>query len=137
MVQFYFLSIVTNLLSGLILSGEYLEGKQPGLSSVREFFSSKPGVRIAIGTVTFITGFLKLLTVTGGDVPVVGDLLPALSGLILGAGVLFERYRESSTVTSPLIETGEKVLLKRKNFYGIVGLVVALVHFLLPRVLFL
>jgi hypothetical protein len=94
-------------------------------------------LRVTVGVVSFITGFLKLLSVTRGDVPVVGDLLPALSGLLLGGTVLFDRYKERSTVTSNTTQTAEKLLLNNRTAIGLVGIGISAVHFLLPRVLFL
>ena len=137
MIQIYFLSILTNVLGGLILSAEHYSERYPGFAAVRDFFSGKPGLRVTIGVVSFITGFLKLLTVTKGDVPVVGDLLPALSGLILGLGLLFERYKEKTTVPSKAIEKADNLLLRHKSIYGSVGIIVALLHFLLPGIVLL
>ena len=137
MIQIYFLSIVANLLSGLVLSAEHYGTKFPGFVAVKDFFIGKPGLRVTIGIISFLTGFLKLLTVTKGDVPVVGDLLPALSGLILGAGVLFERYKERSNVSSRALETADKFILRHKSIYGSVGIIIALVHFLLPGIVLL
>ena len=137
MVQFYLLSILSNVVAGLVLAGEYLETKISGLKGIGEFFKTRPSARVTIGVVTFLAGFLKLLTVTKGDVPVVGDLIPALAGLVLGGSVLFDRYKEMSTVSSPAVESADKLLLKNRAVIGTAGLVVALVHFLIPGVLFL
>lgn len=137
MIQIYFLSIVANLLSGLVLSAEHYSTKFPGFVAVKDFFNGKPGLRVTIGIVAFLTGFLKLLTVTKGDVPVVGDLLPALSGLLLGVGVLFDRYKERSNVSSRALETADKLILRHKSIYGSVGIIVALLHFLLPGIVLL
>ena len=137
MIQIYFLSILSNVLGGLILSAEHYSEKFPGFSAVKDFFSGKPGLRVAIGVISFLTGFLKLLTVTKGDVPVVGDLLPALTGLILGLSLLFERYKEKTTVPSKAIDTADKLLLRHKSIYGSIGIIVALLHFLLPGIVLL
>jgi len=137
MIKIYFLSILTNLLSGLALSSDHYSDRFPGFGAVRDFFSGKPGLRVGIGVVSFLTGFLKLLTVTKGDVPVVGDLLPALTGLILGVSLIFDRYKEKSTVPSKALETADKLLLRHKSIYGSVGIVVAFLHFLMPRIILL
>ncbi len=137
MIQIYFLSILSNLLAGLVLSSEHYSEKFEGFAAVRDFFSGKPGLRVTIGIVSFITGFLKLLSVTKGDVPVVGDILPALSGLVLGVGLLFDRYKERSTVPSKALETADKILLRHKSIYGSVGILVAVLHFLMPRIVLL
>ena len=137
MIQIYFLSILSNVLAGLILSAGHYSEKFSGFGAVRDFFSGKPGFRVAIGVIAFLTGFLKLLTVTKGDVPVVGDLLPALTGLILGLGLLFERYKEKSTVSSKTVETADKLILRHKTVYGSIGIIVAALHFLLPGIVLL
>ena len=137
MIQIYLLSVLTNLLSGLILSAEHYSERFPGFASVRDFFAGKPGVRVAVGIITFLTGFLKLLTVTKGDVPVVGDFFPALSGLILGLSLLFDRYKEKSTVESKALERADALLLRHKSIYGSVGIVIAALHFLMPRIVLL
>ncbi len=137
MVQIYFLSILSIVLAGLILSAEHYSERFPGFSGIRDFFSGKPALRVAVGVISFLTGFLKLLTVTRGDIPVVGDLLPALTGLALGFAVLFERYTEKTTVSSNAIDTVGKVLLRHKTIYGSAGIIVAVLHFLLPGVVLL
>ena len=137
MVQFYFLSILANLVGGLALSAGYLEKRFPGLSGVREFFAAKPGLRVFLGVTAATTGFLKLLSATAGDVRVVGDLVPALCGLLLGTALLFDRYREKSTVSSATVEKVDRMLAKKQSLIGVVGVVVGLLHFLLPGVLLL
>jgi hypothetical protein len=137
MVQIYFLSIVTNILGGLALSAGHYSEKFPGLSGVRDFFDEKAGIRVALGVVAFLAGFLKLLSVTAGDVPVAGDLLPALAGLVTGVTLLFDRYKEKSTVPSRLVETADKVLLRNKTILGTVGMLLGALHFLIPGVVLL
>lgn len=137
MVQFYFLSIVSNLLAGLALSADYLEEKFPSMENLKGVISTK-GSRATIGVVSVISGFFKLLAVTAGDVPVVGDFLPALGGLGLGGLLLYELYRERSTVEGGQTpESVDQTILRNKPIIGIFGILVGLIHFLFPRVLFL
>ncbi len=141
MVQFYFLSIAANILGGLALSSGYLDQRFSGISGAKEFFESKPGLRVTVGVVSLVVGVLKLLSATRGDVPVVGDLIPALTGLVVGIALLFERYKEKSTIPSEAqtaaLNAVERIVLKNKSLLGIGSLVVGVVHFLLPGVLFL
>ena len=137
MIQIYFLSILTNLLSGLILSAEHYSERFPTFSAVKDFFKGKPGMRVTIGVITFLTGFVNLLSVTKGDVPVVGDLFPSISALILGMGVLFDRYKEKATVPSKALETADKLILRHKSIYGSIAMIIAVLHFLMPRVILL
>ena len=137
MIQFYFLSILANILGGLSLAADHYDGKISGFSKIKQFCEDNPGFRVTVGVFAFLAGFLKLLSVTKGDVPVVGDLLPSLSGLLIGTTLLFERYKEKTTVESGAIDAADKILLKYKSIVGSVGVIVGALHFLLPGVLFL
>ncbi|HUZ18526.1 MAG TPA: hypothetical protein VMV68_09060 [Spirochaetia bacterium] len=137
MLQFYLLSVVMNLIAGVMLSAGYLETKIPVLSGIKEFVEARPGLNLTIGIITLIVGLFKLLSVTNGDVPVVGDLLPALAGLTMGYMLILDYYKSKSDVTSPFVATSERIFLANRIPIGIAGMVIAVVHFLLPRVLFL
>lgn len=137
MYQFYFLSITCNLLLGMTLSRESLEDKFPSLAGFSRDVLGRRGFRFGLGLAAFIVGFFKLLSVTQGDVPVVGDLLPAAAGLAGGGALLLEYYKERATVSSPLTDTLETILLKNKALWGLAGFLAAVLHFFFPGVLFL
>jgi hypothetical protein len=136
MVQFYFLSIVTTILSGFVLSLELLERKMPRLSGVRGMFSGKV-FRFVLGICTLLFGFLKLLSAYRGDVPVVGDLVPAAAGMIMGITLIIDYYKSKATVSSQAVETFDRVFVRRKSIIGIIGMAVGILHFFIPSVLFL
>jgi hypothetical protein len=134
MLQFYFLSIVANLLAGLALSSDYLAERFSGFAPYAALFDRK-NVRTSVGIAAFVIGFLKLLIPV--DVPVVGDLLPALAGMAMGAGLVVGLIRERSGVSEDRASGFEKVVMAYRVPVGIAGLVIAVLHFLLPRALLL
>jgi hypothetical protein len=136
MVQFYFLSIITLLLGGLVLSFEYLEQKFSGLTRLREALTNS-SFQLILGILTFIFGILKLLSVTRGDIPVVGDLLPALCGLLVGFTLFLSYYKARSTVESETVEKIDTIVIKNKSIIGLFAIIVAILHFIMPSVLFL
>ena len=82
MLQFYFLAIFVNLIGGIYFASDFLAKKFPSAVKVKEFFengSSKVIFAIAAG----ITGLFLIITVTPGDVAVVGDLLIALTSFVI------------------------------------------------------
>jgi hypothetical protein len=89
------------------------------------------------GILTIIFGVFKFLSVTKGDVLVIGDLLPALSGLAVGTTLTVESYKMRSTVTTPAVDRIDNVFVRNKSVIGIVGIVIGVLHFLFPSVLFL
>ena len=136
MLQFYFLSIVTNVLGGFLLASESITERFPGLAALAEQFE-KNSTRMLFGIFTIIFGVLKLLSVTEGDVLVIGDLLPALSGIVIGSTLVVESYKQRSSVTTPAVEKIDSAFVKNKSVIGIIGVVIGALHFLFPTVLFL
>jgi hypothetical protein len=136
MIQFYFLSILLNGLSGYVLS---FRGNEPELSvedSLR-FSLNNSVFRLILGILSAVTGLLKLLSPMEGDVPVVGDLLPALLGLAAGFTLLFGYYRERSTVESEQVNRLDETIGRYKKWLGFFLLVSAALHFLFPQALLL
>ena len=136
MVQFYFLSIITLLVGGLVLSFDYLEQKFGGLTRLREALTNS-SFQLVLGILTFIFGILKLLSVTQGDIPVVGDLLPALFGLLVGFTLFLNYYKMKSTVESETVEKIDNIVIKNRSIIGLLAIIVAILHFIMPSVLFL
>jgi len=135
MLQFYFLSILFNTATGLVLlvtDGEdrVSEGKLP-------VFVFDETFRLVLGILTAVTGFFKLLTAVRGDIPVIGDLLPALAGLAGGFALLYEFYKTRSTVEDIQLPPVVQRIVEGKRYVGIVSIIAAACHFLFPTVIFL
>lgn len=135
MLQFYFLSILFNTVTGLVLlvaDGEdkVSEGKLP-------VFVFDETFRLVLGILTAVTGFFKLLTAVRGDIPVIGDLLPAIAGLAGGFALLYEFYKNRSTVEDIQLPPVVQRIVEGRRYVGIVSLVAAACHFLFPTVIFL
>jgi hypothetical protein len=68
---------------------------------------------------------------------VVGDLLPGLMGLVLGAVLLGQAFRSRVEKAGPKADQVARVVIGYQVPIGIAGMVVATLHFLFPQVLFL
>ena len=137
MYQIYLLSVLTNVLAGVALSVGGMDEKLHLSSVFNRELMQNDGFRLGLGIVTFVVGFFKLLSVSEGDVPVVGDILPAISGLVLGLILLLQYYRSRSNVSSPFVDTIDNIFGKNSAIFGTVGILIGVLHFLLHRVLFL
>jgi hypothetical protein len=133
MVQFYFLSILLNGLTGYILS--FGGDKPETLENGFRFSLNSGAFRLILGILISITGLLKLLSPV--DIPIIGDLLPALLGLAAGFILLFEYYRERATVDSEKAARFEASVERYKKWLGFGLLISAALHFLFPKALFL
>lgn len=137
MYQIYLLSIVSILLSGVALAFERLNERiRIGLFFNQELFSSI-NFRLGLGLVTVLVGIFQFLTVAPGDIPVVGDLIPAVTGIVLGGILIVQYYQAKSTVESGVVSTVDRIFVKNASNFGVIGIVIAFLHFLLHRVLFL
>jgi len=134
MLQFYFLSILSNLLAGVALTAEYLAGRFAGFAPFRDLLSRR-AYRASVGVTAAAVGFLKLLIrSSAADVPVAGDLIPALVGIAMGASLLLHVVREKADSPPGRLE---RAALAYRVPLGFVGIAAAILHFLLPAALFL
>ncbi len=134
MAQFYLLSVLSNIIAGLTLAGDYLGEKIPFLASFKNLRANRPaGVIIAL--VTVVVGIIKLIVLSPGEsIPVVGDILPALSGIILGAILLVESFRSTVESKGEQLKKISTTVLTYRVPVGIAGVVIGILHFLFPGV---
>ena len=138
MVQMYLLSVVTITIGSVALAGDYLAGKKTSLKPIFDIIGSK-NARWGIGSIAIIIGIFKMIFRSPGeDVRVVGDLLPALAGIGVGALLLFSAFhREPEGDPQTKIALFVEKALRRRAYIGLLGMLVSIVHFLFPGVLIL
>ena len=135
MLQFYFLSIVMNLLAGYLL----FTGDAGAVLEFKSGFSLKDEtVRLVVGILSALVGLMKLLSVVEGDVPVIGDLIPALAGFLSGFILIYEYYKNRSSLNvSEKTEKIDRILVSNRKIIGALAIIAAVLHFIFPRVLLL
>ena len=140
MIQLYFLSILFNGLTAYILIlGD--SGDSAGIKNSLRFSPQNPVFRLMLGILSGAIGILKLLSPSVDNIPILGDLVPAIAGIIAAFILIFGYYRESASVSvvedeGKLDRIGD-VFLKYKKLAGFALLVSAALHFLFPQALFL
>ncbi|MDR1024282.1 MAG: hypothetical protein LBL56_01040 [Treponema sp.] len=135
MVQFYFLSILLNAAAGFILFTN--GGGEAGASESEVRFSlQNETFKLILGVLTVVVGLFKLLSPLEGDIPVIGDLIPAAAGLVTGFILLFDYYRGRS-----FFEDGDarmtRIITVNRKWIGFAAMAAAVLHFIFPRVLLL
>jgi uncharacterized membrane-anchored protein len=136
MIQFYFLSVLFNAAAGYVLVMEEKD-RDEGIKTGSYFSLDNDTLRLILGILTLVSGLLKLLSAIQGDIPVIGDLLPAVMGLLAGFILIFEYYHTKTELEVKNSEVLERILLKNKKWVGFVAVASAILHFLFPSVLFL
>jgi len=93
-----------------------------------------------LGILCAVTGVLKILSPTMDGILLLGDLIPAAAGIIAGILLIFGIYRQdiSAAPENPgsLDRFGISLLRFRKAI-GLGLIVVAILHFLFPKAIFL
>ena len=147
MLQFYALSVLLNVLIGLVLlyaknySKESAEDDDDSLpddafsddeSSSDAGFLDNPTFRLVVGILSLFVGLLKILSPV--SVAVIGDIIPAVAGLMGGFVLLFEYYISSSSLESSLPDIFTKIAVHGRRYVGIVCIAAGLLHFICPSV---
>lgn len=92
--------------------------------------------QLVLGILTIFVAIVKFLSAVNG-IPFLGDLLPALTGLLGGAAVLLEYYVENGSAELELPAFLQLVFVDYQKYVGLACMIVAVVHFIVPGVLFL
>jgi hypothetical protein len=137
MIQIYFLSILLNFTAGVVLSAGLLEKRFSLAEGLEETVKEKSSFVLVLGILTILVGVLKFLSVVEGDVKVVGDFFPAVIGIGAGLSLLSSYYRGRTDVLPAETSGFNSFLEKYQVIIGLAAVAVALLHFFIPRVLFL
>jgi hypothetical protein len=135
MLQIYFLTVLTNIVSGLTISAPYLSTKIDGFQVISEKMENKL-YRVILGSITLITGLFDLLNHSTVSMAILGDFLPAISAMAMGS-ILIIYYFFNGEEDSRLIETIKSLSEKYGNILGISGIIIGIIHFIIPTALFL
>lgn len=151
MVQFYLLSILMNILIGIVMISsnnsteldidkiDYEEKKSSKIKNMQNalegdsIFTNETFALVS-GAVGVIVGFVKLFFTYSGSghgIPIIGDLLPAVAGL-LGGGTILLDYYSKSFAEHDLPEVFEAVFFNNRKYIGFICIIIAIIHFIIP-----
>ncbi|GHU73444.1 hypothetical protein FACS189450_13240 [Spirochaetia bacterium] len=136
MIQFYFLSILFNAGAGFVLVNEGTDVENSIESSLK-FSLRNETFRLVLGILTMATGLLKLLSSTQGDLPIIGDMIPAVTGLAAGFILLFGYYQGRSVIDDDKNTRLGEIVSKNRKWIGFAAMAAAALHFLFPQALLL
>ncbi|MFQ3621872.1 MAG: hypothetical protein SNJ78_13130, partial [Spirochaetales bacterium] len=134
MPQIYILTIFMCLFTGGVLAADLLEQRIPALSFFKRL--QDKGSQTLLGVVVFIIGIAKLFILSPTETSLIlGDLLPALTGILGGLLLTVEAlYRERDIIPSYV----STLLTLRKQYgtgFGILSILFGIIHLILPGVI--
>ncbi|MCR4941142.1 MAG: hypothetical protein K5930_13735 [Treponemataceae bacterium] len=124
-MQFYFLSVFFNLLVGASLTFPNFK--------ITELFPGREKIfKIVVGIAAAFTGLMKFIFVVQPDFVILGDFLPALTGIVGGICYIIDSMSDNTEKTVKLNPFFENLFVKGKKYVGIVSMAVAVIHFIFP-----
>ncbi len=137
MLQFYLLSVVANLVASLTLAGDYFAQKMPFLKAFNEARSNR-SARLTLGISALVIGIIKLFVLAPGEhIIILGDFLPAVTGIVIGSLLLAEANPEKVEKAGEPIRKISRAALTYRVPVAIAGIVVAFLHFFFPTMVIL
>jgi hypothetical protein len=135
MIQAYFFLVFSNLILGTMVVAEKNKEKSPFFSKLSELVEVEI-VRVVMGIIGVVSGIFGLIAVLN-DVPVIGNLVPALTSIALGMIFVMEYYSNRSPDSQSAIPALEGILVSNKAIIGYIGLGAGLLHFFAAEALFI
>ncbi len=131
MLQFYFLSIICNLLAGVSLSADWVAQKIRGFLPIAAALNARTAKLIS-GLASLLVGFGTLFVPVEGTI-ILGDLFPSVVGMAMGIALLFEVFRQDAVLPVDRAEKRDKPAVGYRTTLGMLGIAAAVLHFFLPE----
>ncbi len=137
MAQVYLLSVASLILGGMLAASGFISRRISALAGIADLAEHRSLV-ITVGIVSVLVGIAKFFLRAPGDtVPVAGDLLPALAGIIVGLVLLLDKTSYGESGGEDAVQQGRQALLNYRDPIGLAAVLVGIVHFLFPAVVIL
>jgi purine-cytosine permease-like protein len=137
MFQIYFLTVLTNILAGLTISSKFLSSKIEGFQVFSDKMENRL-FRVILGSVTLLTGLFSLLNHSDVSIAILGNLVPAVTAMAMGLIlIIYYFFSGGDQEENHFVQKVKDMTEKYGNILGIAGIIVGLIHFLIPTALFL
>ncbi len=134
MAQLYLLSVVSLVFGGLLAASGFISRRIPALAGIADLAEHRPLV-LTIGIVSILVGVLKVFLRAPGDtVPVAGDLLPVIAGIVVGLVLVLDQGSYGEPGRDDAVQQGRRALLSYRDPIGLAAILVGVLHFLFPAV---
>jgi flagellar biosynthesis protein FlhB len=141
MYQLFTLFVLSLGFSGVLMAFSFLDDKLSIGEILREEAVVSPRFLMIQAIILGSLTILKLIFGFPGGIPVIGDILPVLVGGLSTLILLTEnralRAQEAGEELTGLFASVQNLFLSRRTLVGILVIIVALIHFILPSAVIL
>jgi hypothetical protein len=132
MAQFYFLSVATLLVGGMLAASGFISRRIPALVGVADMAEHR-SVVMTVGILAALVGVVKFFVRAPGDtVRIAGDLLPAVTGIVLGVVLITSLTTRGPVTGADFSQPPKPSLLTYRDPIGLAAIAVGFLHFLFP-----
>ncbi|AAX17496.1 hypothetical protein [Borrelia turicatae] len=138
MLQIYFISVLLNILGGIVLAFPILGERFKCLIIFEEFINlinNNKNVRSIFGTTFLIASIFEIIIPY--DLPIIGNLFPAISLFFIGFILFLSQKIPTSLQNNKEYGKFKSLIESNKKVIGILALIIGIIHFFAPRVPFL
>jgi hypothetical protein len=141
MYQLFTLFVLALGFSGFVLAFSFFDDKLRCGEMIREEAVRSPRFLMVLAVLLGLLTVLKLVFVHSGDIPVIGDILPVLAGglttFMLLADYFSAKADESGEEATGLFASVDAIFGPRRVLIGILVVIIAVVHFVIPGIVVL
>ncbi|QMU98960.1 hypothetical protein F0310_00730 [Borrelia sp. A-FGy1] len=135
MLQVYFISVLLNILGGIVLTFPILREKFKFSILFEEFvnlINNNKNIRSIFGTVFLIASIFEIITPY--SLPIIGNLLPAISLFFIGFIFFLSQKIPTNIQNNKEYEKFKSLLEKNKKLIGIFSIIIGTIHFFAAKV---
>lgn len=140
MFQLYLLTVLTNILAGLALASGFLSERFERFSDYTDFMENST-YRVVLAGASILVGIINLFSTYKGDIAVLGDLLPSLSGIITGillvAEFISQRREGAQDKAAELAEKVGSFSSPYRTIVGVSAIIIGILHIFLVELIIL
>ncbi|AJW72979.1 hypothetical protein [Borrelia hermsii] len=138
MLQIYFMSVLLNILGGIVLAFPILGERFKCLIIFEEFVNlvnNNKNARSIFGTIFLVTSIFEIIIPY--DLPIIGNLLPTISLFFIGFIFFLSQKMPINLQNNKEYGKFKSFIESNKKLIGILALIIGTIHFLVPKVPFL
>ncbi|UGQ15855.1 hypothetical protein [Borrelia sp. RT5S] len=135
MLQMYFISVLLNILGGIVLAFPILREKFKFFVIFEEFVSlinDNKSIRSIFGTVFLVASIFEIITPYG--LPIIGNLFPAVSLFFIGFIFFLSQKIPTNIQNSKEYGKFKSILEGNKRLIGILSIIIGIIHFFAAKV---
>ncbi|WNY62630.1 hypothetical protein RAC47_00760 [Borreliella carolinensis] len=135
MIQIYFMSVLLNILGGIILAFPILIERMSFFKIFEDFvnlINNNKKVKSIFGLLFLITSALEIIRPY--KLPIIGNLIPAISLFLIGFILFLKQKLPTEVQNNKKYGKFKSILESNQQLIGIISIIIGIIHFLAAEI---